>query len=729
MIQMLTRVPMVLVALLVGVNVSWVPSLFGGGPENLVLVVNAESQASLSVANEYIELRNIPRQNVIYLTGITQAEHWDLNSFKAKILRPIFDVISERTLYHVDYIVYSADFPTMITINDHAKKYIALAGVPKEGERIFGPRASINSLTYYARQVLADEPSYIGLTSNLYMRDRSGKLLIEPFVGESQVSFQKACDEFKGENFDEAIELLQPLAEKHPRQVAVQYWLARCYAKQNQLAPLLRQLVLCVQAGWAHRDYLLKDEAFIPFHDNEQFKQLVERVPNESYFYLPTTNFSATDVWGPNGMRNGDPTQGQRYFLSTVLAVTRNRGTTEAEAIENLRQSVPADFTQPKGTFYFSKTNNVRSKTRAMHFDRVSEQLRGLGFGAEIVQAAVPKNKQDILGLSLGTASYRLDTAQLTILPGAIVENLTSFGGVMRMDAKQTPLSACIKAGAAGSSGTVAEPLAIINKFPHPNIHLHYVRGSSLAEAYYQSVHSPCMLLIVGDALCRPWGKQSPFELEGLSSDNKYQGDVTLTPRPVVDEDSQSPRIAFYEFFLNGVMRGRIAASQAINIPTASLPDGFHEMRVVAVADHPLQWRTSVIVPMVVENHGHHIELKIVGDNKKSTQQQFELEISSVLSGRREAVEKQSEKKTDVVPLKSDESDDGARDAQGRDRNSAREIAVFHRGRILYTIQPSSRRIIVDASKLGRGKNELQAAIQVGENWVFSSPVEVEVTY
>src|SRR6185436_3166795 len=41
----------------------------GIGPQNVAVVVNSESWASLAIANEYVRLRSIPACNVIYLDG------------------------------------------------------------------------------------------------------------------------------------------------------------------------------------------------------------------------------------------------------------------------------------------------------------------------------------------------------------------------------------------------------------------------------------------------------------------------------------------------------------------------------------------------------------------------------------------------------------------------------------------------------------------------------------
>ncbi|HMO93317.1 MAG TPA: hypothetical protein PKD64_14085 [Pirellulaceae bacterium] len=698
------------------------------GAENVAVIVNASSSSSMSIANEYVALRNIPPQNVIYLNDIIDAEVWDLENFKQKIITPIYQELEKRRLFHVDCIVYSADFPTAIKIDEHVNAFLEMAGVPEENQIVFGKVASLNSLTYFTRQVMAEDLSYLMLNGNFYMRNRVDKnhdriatLLLEPFGGELMDQFKEAIQQFRSVDYAKAIEILNPLAEKHPMQVAVQYWLARCLAKQGDVDATVQRLALAVQGGWVYRDYLLRDPAFADILHDDRFKSFVQQIPNESTSFLATTNFSASDVWGPNGMRNGEVAQGHRYMLSTVLAVTRNRGTTEAEAIEGLRRSVGADFSQPKGTFYFSRTGDVRSKTRASFFDDTINQLKKLGFRAETALSPVPRNRTDILGLSIGASSFQLENQGIKILPGAIVENLTSYGGMMATKDAQTRLSECIKAGAAGSSGTVAEPLAIINKFPHPNLYLHYAQGSSLAEAYYQSVYSPVMLLIVGDALCRPFAKRVEFEVAGVAEDGIYRDTPIFKNRvPGEEENAKVPSIVRYDVYINGVLQARLPSYTEISVPTETWPDGYHEMRIVGIANHRMLWKTTKVIPMIVNNKGYHISAEVVGEARKQLSQQFELSFN--FTAEVPSVGQNSEQNSD-----DNVADDSV--ATPQEPVVPTEFVVLHNGRVVANAPAGAAHVVVDAQKLGRGRSKLFLSAKVGDQWVTSLPVEVVVTY
>ena len=122
----------------------------------------------------------------------------------------------------------------------------------------------------------------------------------------------------------------------------------------------------------------------------------------------------------------------------------------------------------------------------------------------------------------VGSASFRWSSSKSTLLPGAIAEHLTSFGAHFGTPG-QTKLSEFLRYGAAGSSGTVMEPLALHQKFPNPMVHSFYAEGCSLAESYYQSVWGPYQLLVVGDGLAQPFAR---FAAEAKVDRGPYRGDL-----------------------------------------------------------------------------------------------------------------------------------------------------------------------------------------------------------
>ncbi len=62
------------------------PAAAGGGPENVLLVVNPKSPDSLTIANYYIHLRQIPAGNVLYLPWDPKADQASIDDFRSQIL-------------------------------------------------------------------------------------------------------------------------------------------------------------------------------------------------------------------------------------------------------------------------------------------------------------------------------------------------------------------------------------------------------------------------------------------------------------------------------------------------------------------------------------------------------------------------------------------------------------------------------------------------------------------
>ena len=480
-----------------------VPSVHAGGPENLLLVVNVNSQDSLAIANHYVRLRNIPSQNVVYLDEVPNAFACTQDEFRDKILLPLIAHMQQHGIGgQIDTITYSAGFPTGVKIESHVK--LLSERVENLERRAWNPRASINALTFFLREFLADNPSYLTMDSNWYVRRNVRNMLEVPFMGELQEEYSRAIAEYKQGPAGNASRSFANIIKDHPGQVAARYYLARALASEGKPDEALRELVLCVRSGWCYPSLTRNDPAFADLRDRPRFQEIVEACPDEVYAQLPTRGFSGDVFWARNGWDNGDQNQGKQLVLSTVLGVTFGRGNSLDQVLEYLQRSAAVDGTRPGGTFFFSQTTDIRSKTRQVQFPIAIKELKELGFRAEIVKGDLPLNRQKVLGVTTGRANLDWRSSRSLLDPGAIFDNLTSFGGMMRDEDTQTPCTHFLANGASGASGTVAEPLAIANKFPGARLHVHYARGCNLAEAYYQSVQSPFQLLIVGDPLCAP---------------------------------------------------------------------------------------------------------------------------------------------------------------------------------------------------------------------------------
>jgi hypothetical protein len=293
------------------------------------------------------------------------------------------------------------------------------------------------------------------------------------------------------------------------------------------------------------------------------------------------------------------------YLLSTVIGISAGRGNTVDEIKQMIHRSVAADGTAPKGTIYYMVNNDVRSKARQWGFKPAVQQLAALGVRGEIIQGDIPKNAKDVAGAMVGIADFNWPKSGSTILPGAICEHLTSYGGIMNAGAGQTPLSAFIRAGASGASGTVTEPYAIQEKFPSPFIHVYYASGCTLAEAFYQSVSGPYQLLIVGDPLCKPWGKIAQLTL-GIEKTAKLKGTTTLKPAC----NTPAFPVAKFDLYIDGVWHDKADPGKEITLDSTKLPDGYHELRLIAVASDPIESQSELILPVTINNQGQHVVIK-----------------------------------------------------------------------------------------------------------------------
>ena len=603
----------VFVAILLAIFGSSQAAIAGGGPENVVLVVNANSASSKMLANHYIQLRKIPPRNVIYLEGIGDREIAGWKHFKKIIFEPLIAEMDRRKLAgSVDYIVYSSDFPTAIEITKHQKAFFELlnknnGGKPNPLAKIYNADASLTSLTYFIGAAMQENPGYLMMDSNNYYRNRASVLLRRPFVGEQQEKYARAVRAVQSDSKDEiqsAIKVLIELGKKNQKQLAVHYSLAQLYGKLGDAKNATAWLSRSIRLGWCYQKKTRSELAFEKVKDDPLFRGIVDRIPDQPFEYLPTHGFKHQYAWAPNGMLNSEPNQGNRHFLCTMLAVTRNYGMTEKQALQNMRLSVAADESKPQGTFYFTETKDVRTTTRMENFKFAVDQLKSMGFGAEIVNDILPVKRRDVLGLTCGTPNFNWIASGSILVPGAFCDNLTSIGGAFHKPG-QTKATEFMVHGAAGGSGTVIEPYTVQAKFPYPMFHVHYARGCTLAEAFYQSVHGPFQTIVVGDALCQPWATKPVIKVTGVEPGESVSGKVNLR----LDASKSPASIAGIEFYVDGRIVHRVPLQEKIQLDTSNMADGFHEIRIVAIADNTIGTTGNVILPISINNKGQAVKL------------------------------------------------------------------------------------------------------------------------
>jgi len=499
------RVPAALAALGAALTLlGAVPVRAGGGPENVFVVVNPSSQASLAVANAWIAVRGIPAINVLMLPWEGSRESVPIGRFREEILRPILAAIDGRRLTaQIDQVVYSTDFPWRVDFADELPPVLV-------GKDIY-PSGSLTGLTFHYAAVMAGQATYLERAANRYWRPLDG-----------------------------------------------------------------------------------------------------DGVPRA------TQGFRAWYGWGSSGeiIEAGGP----RYLLSTMLGVSDGAGNSVEEIVAGLVAAAGADGQRPRGTIFFAENGDVRSETRKGAFPAAVRELVRLGVKAEVFQGVLPPDRRDVAGLMTGTPKFDWSRSGSTVVPGAICENLTSYGGIFTPGSGQTPLSEFIRAGAAGSSGTVIEPYALQEKFPHPSIQVHYARGATLAEAFYQSLQIPYQLLVVGDPLCRPWAAIPAVEAvtdddgRPLEAGRVLSGTVSIEPvaRPAEPAPDPVPApVDRFEMFVDGIRSGQCAAGERLALDTAALSDGHHELRVVGIRGDTLETQGRLVVPFSASNHGRSLALTV----------------------------------------------------------------------------------------------------------------------
>lgn len=178
-------------------------------------------------------------------------------------------------------------------------------------------------------------------------------------------------------------------------------------------------------------------------------------------------------------------------------------GSSVEQARNMIDRGVAADAGYPKGTAYLVSTSDKARNVRSHFYPLVVDKL-GKRINIQVEETDALTGKDDVLFYITGLVQVdKIDSNRY--VNGAIADHLTSAGGVL-FGGRQMSILRWLEAGATASYGTVVEPCAFPQKFPHPAIVIdRYTRGETLIEAYWKSVAWPGQGLFVGEPLASPY--------------------------------------------------------------------------------------------------------------------------------------------------------------------------------------------------------------------------------
>lgn len=212
-------------------------------------------------------------------------------------------------------------------------------------------------------------------------------------------------------------------------------------------------------------------------------------------------------------------------FGRALYIVSRLDGFDHTDARALVDRSVTSDESFPKATFLCMRGSEGARGVRDAECEHALRMLDLAGFDTEWVPAFDGNlSDREVIAYFTGTANLRGAIDGLTYAPGAVVENITSFGANpgnffcsddgerCPQNESQTSIARMVRAGATAAHGTVAEPLN--NVFPNAGFLLLYAHGYTLGEAaLYNQRFLYWQNLWLGDPLAAPFAERPAVTL------------------------------------------------------------------------------------------------------------------------------------------------------------------------------------------------------------------------
>ncbi len=207
---------------------------------------------------------------------------------------------------------------------------------------------------------------------------------------------------------------------------------------------------------------------------------------------------------GSEGVFRSTPPLGATSNSWLVMMITASN---LAQAKQIVNNGVSGDGTFPTQKVFLAKTTDVDRNVRYLAFDNaVFDTQLHQNYSVQRTNSNAAFNLGAMLGYQTGLYNYSV--APASFVPGAMADNLTSYGGALfEPNGAQAYLWNVLLVGAAASYGTVVEPCAYPAKFPSSQNYFYQARGFSIAECYYQSLTNPYQGILVGEPLAAPFAR------------------------------------------------------------------------------------------------------------------------------------------------------------------------------------------------------------------------------
>lgn len=347
-----------------------------------------------------------------------------------------------------------------------------------------------------------------------------------------------------------------------------------------------------------------------------------KRASSTNHFY--STSDAPAHFDARVAYRNGAPsTHGaaERYFIAFQLGYTGERGNTVDDLVRMIDRGVAADGSRPAGTFYLMQTDDVRSTPRHPHFAAVVRAIGDRGGAAEVIYKVddevqlLPRGRHDALGVMTGHAAPGVEAADMTLAAGAFGDHLTSFAATFDVGG-QEKLSRWIAKGASASMGTVEEPYVYgagtTGKFPHPRLFVWYLQGMSMGESLFRAHQwAPFQGLFYGDPLVRPFATAPQVDVPDApdAADGPVTGTIELLP--VASTRLEGRDIAALDVLVDGARLAGAGPGEAVSLRTELLPDGAHDLRVLAYDDSPVRNQGRWVGLLETDNAGRAVDAAV----------------------------------------------------------------------------------------------------------------------